>query len=99
MKYVLSICLLFQIGCSYLTSVSQTSIPAKKGKQISAKASKNIFFMLSFSNKFADQVRESLVEQCPNGSVKGILTKQEHTIFVPILLHQISIKATGYCHE
>lgn len=84
-------------SCAYLKSVSQTSIPKYKNKIVTAKVEKNIIFLFNFSNDYLTGLTQQLINQCPNGSVKGILTKDESITYFPIIFHKNIVTATGYC--
>lgn len=96
---ILLVVVMASVSCSHLASVSQTSIPAQKGKEVKATAHKNIILGFTFSNTFVDQVMEQLAQNCPNGSIKGILTKHEKIVYFPIVFHQDKVTAQGYCNE
>lgn len=91
--------LIFTSSCSHMASVSQTSIPAKKGRVVSAEVENNIIFFFNFSNDYVDSLSDKLIEQCPEGDVQGVLTKHESITYFPIVFHKIRIKAEGYCNE
>jgi hypothetical protein len=99
MKILILISMLFLASCTHMASVSQTSIPAKKGKVVSAEVEKNIIFLFNFSNAYVDEINDKLVAQCPNGSVQGVLTKHESITYFPIIFHRVKITAEGYCNE
>jgi len=99
MKYILILSMFILSSCTHMASVSQTSIPAKKGNVVKAEVKNNIIFFFNFSNDYVNEINEKLIAQCPNGSVKGILTKHENITYFPIIFHQIKISAEGYCNE
>lgn len=99
MKIVLLLSLLFTISCTHMASVSQTSIPAKKGTVVKTEVEKGIVFMFNFSNDYVDEINDKLAAQCVNGSVQGVLTKHENITYFPIIYHKIKITAEGYCNE
>ena len=91
---------LFILGsCSHLSSVSQTSIPKDKSNIVTAKVERNIIFFLNFNNDYVDNLTAQLMAQCPKGSVKGILTKDQNITYFPIVFHKVVITASGYCVE
>ena len=87
----------FIISCSHLSSVSQTSIPKKKGKVVEAKVERNIFFLFNFNNEYVNALPQKLMDQCPRGSVRGILTKDEDIVYFPIVFHKNVVTASGFC--
>lgn len=89
--------LIFTVSCSHLSSVSQTSIPKDKSKVVEAKVENNIIFLFNFDNDYVDNLTKSLINQCPNGSVKGILTKDVNVTYFPLIFHKNIITAKGYC--
>lgn len=99
MKYLLLVLMFTLASCTHMASVSQTSIPAKKGKVVTAEVENNIIFLFNFSNSYVDQLTDKLAAQCPNGSVKGVLTKHESITYFPIIYHKVKITAEGYCNE
>jgi hypothetical protein len=99
MKFLILISLFISVSCTHMASVSQTSIPAKKGRTVSAEVEKNIIFMFNFSNSYVDEINDKLAAQCPKGSVLGILTKHENITYFPIIFHKVKITAEGYCNE
>ena len=99
MKILILLSLLFTVSCTHMASVSQTSIPAKKGKIVKAEVEKNIIFLFNFSNTYVDEINDKLASQCPNGSIQGVLTKHESITYFPIVFHKVKISAEGYCNE
>jgi len=99
MKVLILISMLFTVSCTHLSSVSQTSIPAKKGKVVKAEVDNNIFFFFNFSNSYLDAINEKLALQCENGKISGILTKHESITYFPIIYHKTRVTAQGYCNE
>lgn len=98
MKYISMLLLLSLFtSCAYVRSVSQTSIPKNKSKKVTAKVERNIIFLFNFSNEYLTDITQQLVDQCPSGSVKGILTKDEAITYFPIVWHKNVVTAEGYC--
>jgi len=85
------------IGCTSLDSVSTSSVPASRGKPISASSDKFIFFAFNFSNTYVDQVVTDLARKCPNGRIQGILTKQESINYFLYMFWKSRVTASGYC--
>lgn len=92
---VLSLALL-GIGCASVNSVSLTPIPSNRSKVVKAEVSKLIILGFNFDNDFIDGLVGNLKQQCPNGVVSGILTKDE--IISYFLAHTHKVTATGYCN-
>lgn len=99
MKILLMLSLLFTVSCTHMASVSQTSIPAKKGKVVKAEVEKKIIFLFNFNNTYVDTINDKLAAQCENGSVQGVLTKHETITYFPIVFQKVKITAEGYCNE
>ena len=86
-------------GCAYLNTVSQTSIPKDRGNKISVVGSNYIFLLLNFNNDFVDEAVTELKGKCPNGSIKGIFTKDEKIVYFPLLVHRDKVYIEGYCQK
>ncbi len=86
---------IFFAGCTSLKTVSLTSIPVKRDKEVRAETSRFIFLGFNFDNDYVDLLVKDLRDQCPNGVVSGVLTKDELTFY--FLAHRRKITATGYC--
>lgn len=99
MKLLVLLTLLSAFSCAQIQSVSQTSIPSKKGKVVTATVENNIVFFFNFSNSYIDRLNQDLLAQCSNGKVEGILTKHETKTYFPIVFHKVVITAEGYCNE
>lgn len=85
------------VGCASVNSVSLSSIPANKGKEIHSEASKTIILGFNFNNDYVDDMAEDLKRQCPNGIVKGILTKDEVIDYFLFIVWARKVTASGYC--
>ena len=97
MKYFLTPILLICMGCTSLHTVSLTTIPAQRNKVIKAEASKVVFLGFTFDNDFIDDMEVQLKNQCPNGVVSGILTKDEVVNYFLFIVWQQKVSARGYC--
>ena len=84
-------------GCVHMRSMSTTSIPAERSTPIEAKAYRFLFLMINFDNKYINGMTKDLAQQCPNGRVEGILTKQEDIMYFPLFAHAVRVTATGFC--
>ncbi len=98
MKFIVGLMsLIILSSCSHVSTVSQTSIPKDKSNVVTAKVENNIIFLFNFNNDYVDNLTKQLIDQCPKGSVKGILTKDENIVYFPIIFHKNVITAKGYC--
>lgn len=87
--------LLASLGCASVNSISLTPIPAARTKMVKAEVSKFIFLGFNFDNDFVEPLVNNLKQQCPQGTVSGILTKDE--VISYFLAHTRKVTATGYC--
>tara|TARA_B100001094_G_scaffold211441_1_gene205404 strand:- start:666 stop:1064 length:399 start_codon:yes stop_codon:yes gene_type:complete len=94
---LLACLVLFVTNCTYLRSVTQTNLPAKRSKKVSARAYKLIFLGFNFDNDHVLDLPKKLQRQCPNGDVRGVLTKDARTIYFLGFVWAHDIEATGYC--
>ena len=98
MKYVLALIIGMQlVGCASVNSISLSSIPAVRNKEVRSVKEKTIFLGFNFNNDFIDEMNEDLKRQCPNGMVKGILTKDEVIDYFLRIVWTHKVSATGYC--
>ncbi len=88
--------MLLSMGCASLNSVSLTPIPSNRSKMVKAEVSKFIFLGFNFDNDYINPLVENLKQQCPQGVVSGILTKDE--IIHYFLAHTHRVVATGFCN-
>ena len=85
-------------GCTSLRSVSIAPIPSKRNRIIRAEVSQLSFFKINFNNSYVDPLVQKLIDQCPNGSVEGILTKEEKVYYLYFILEETRVSAKGYCN-
>ena len=98
MKNLLAALVLLQIiGCASVNSLSLSSIPAVRNKEVRSERSKTIFLGFNFNNDFIDEMADDLKSQCSNGMVKGILTKDEVINYFLMIVWSHKVTATGYC--
>lgn len=97
-KIILLITALALSACASVNSVSLTSIPAKKGREVRAERSKFIFLAFNFDNDYVNEMTEDLRQKCPNGQVKGILTKDETIMWFLFFFYTRKVTTTGYCY-
>lgn len=83
-------------GCASVNSVSLTPIPSQRARPVKAEVSKFIILGFNFDNDFVDPLIDQLKQQCPNGVVSGILTKDEMISY--FLAHTRRVIATGFCN-
>lgn len=84
------------VGCAAVNSVSLTPIPAQRNRPVKAEVSKWLILGIAFDNDFIDPLVGDLKQQCPNGVVSGILTKDETYSYFLVFKKQVT--ATGYCN-
>lgn len=94
-KSVALLSVLFSMGCASVNSLSLTPIPANRGKVVKAEVEKFIFLAFNFDNDYVEPLVSNLKQQCPNGVVSGILTKDE--VISYIFAHTRKVTATGFC--
>ena len=83
-------------SCAFVNSVSLTPIPSQRSHPVKAEASKTIFLGFNFDNDYVDGIVRDLKQQCPNGIVSGILTKDETIAYVIVFKRHVI--ATGFCN-
>ena len=93
----LFICLLSLCGCASISSVSETSIPARRQNPITVQTSKLIILGMNFNNDFVDDIVSDLKAKCRGGVITGILTKDEVIDYFLMLAYDRQITVTGYC--
>ena len=86
-------------GCTHLSSVSTTTIPAQRGEKVSTEAYRFIFLGFNFNNDYVNEMADSLARTCPKGKVEGILTKHESIVYFPLFAHAVRITSEGYCNS
>ena len=84
-------------ACASLQSVSMTQVPSDRSRSIQSESSSWGFLGIFFSNSFADDAVKELQDQCPNGRITGVYTKQESRFYVLVL--QRKIQATAFCES
>lgn len=84
-------------NCASINSVSLTPVPPERQKQVQTQKSKLIILGFNFDNNFIDSAVDDLKEQCPNGKVSGLLTKDETIYYFLFFVFKKQITATGYC--
>ena len=87
--------ILCSTACVSLNSVSISPVPADRSRQVFAEASSTAFLGIAFDNTFVETLTADLAKQCPNGTVKGILTYFENTVYFVVVERRV--QATGYC--
>lgn len=98
MKIVFFILLnLYLVGCVSLNTVSLTSIPAQREKPVSASVERFMVLGFNFDNDYVDMLTDKLKNQCNNGTISGILTKDENIDYFLYIFWKKTITAKGYC--
>jgi hypothetical protein len=84
-------------SCVSLHSISINSQPdgQERSNPINAEVSKLIFLGLNFNNDFLDEVPKKLMDSCPGGKIKGIVTRYETVSYV--FFYRFVVKAKGFC--
>ena len=94
---ILILSLVFLAGCASVNSVSLTQVPKDRSRVVTAQGSRVIFLGFNFDNDYVDRVTEDLKKQCNNGSVTGILTKDETILYFLFFVYKKQVTAQGYC--
>ncbi|MGE0631893.1 MAG: hypothetical protein AB7O96_05770 [Pseudobdellovibrionaceae bacterium] len=98
MKFLgLALMAILMSACTSLNTVSLTSIPSNRTNKITAEGSRTIFLGFNFDNDFVDRMNDDLKNQCPNGMVSGILTKDEVVNYFLMIVYKHRVTATGFC--
>jgi len=84
-------------SCASLQSASLSSIPANRSKIVEAKSERTIFLGFNFDNDYVNNLESDLKAQCPNGNIRGILTKDEAVYYFLFFVWARKVTATGYC--
>ena len=91
------LCVTHLTSCTYTAAVSQTNVPLQRQKPIEASVYKFMFFGLNFSNEEVFTLSDKLKEKCPDGDVRGILTKDLRTLYFVFIFWARETQAKGYC--
>ena len=101
MKRCIRVLMVLSLGmlasCVSLKTVSLTQIPKKRSRPVQASADKTIFLGFNFDNNFVDTLTGRLKDQCRNGRISGILTKDEITNYFLFIVWNRKVTARGYC--
>ena len=84
-------------GCTYIAAVSQTNVPVQRSKEVSASTYKFNFLGFNFDNDEILRLATSLRDKCPDGDVRGILTKDTRIMYFLFFFWARETTATGYC--
>ncbi|MES2745294.1 MAG: hypothetical protein V4655_07695 [Bdellovibrionota bacterium] len=84
-------------GCAYTSAVSLTNIPAQRDKPVEVSVKRWIFLGFNFDNDQVNEIIPKLKEKCPNGSVRGILTKDLTKAYFLAFIWARETIAKGYC--
>lgn len=82
-------------GCTYTRAISQTNIPSERGRVVEASVERMMFLGIAFDNDDVPKLVEKLREKCPNGVIRGILTKDLSTSYLIVIERKTMAK--GYC--
>ena len=94
---LLLLCLTFLSACASINSVSLTPIPKERQNRVQSQQSKLIILGFNFDNDFVDTLVSDLQNQCPQGKVTGLLTKDEDINYFLYIVWRKQVTATGYC--
>lgn len=95
--FLMCVFLLVTSGCVSLNSVSLTSVPADRSQRVRAEAERFIFMGFNFDNDYVNTITMDLKNQCPTGTVSGVLTKSESINYFLYIFWRSKVSATGYC--
>jgi hypothetical protein len=82
-------------GCASVNSVSISPVPAQRQRPVAAQVEKTIFLGLNFNNDFVNDLVPKLQQQCPNGVISGVLTKDESINY--FIATKRVVQARGFC--
>ncbi|EAP95691.1 hypothetical protein [Vibrio splendidus] len=94
---VLTATLVSLSGCVGLNTVSLTSVPVERDRQVKTSTSDWNFIGINFNNNIVDEAIANLQQQCPAGKIEGVLTKYQTISYVLFFNRQIIV--TGYCNK
>jgi hypothetical protein len=89
--------LLCMTGCTYVTAVSQTNVPKERGRIVRAHSKRYIVLGFNFDNDYPFKLIQDLQGKCPNGQVRGLLTKDTMTMYFLAFFWSREQLAEGYC--
>ncbi|MCB0368244.1 MAG: hypothetical protein KDD45_02105 [Bdellovibrionales bacterium] len=84
-------------GCVSLNTVSLTSVPSQRSHPVSTSVERFMILGFNFDNDYVDLLTEKLKQQCPNGMISGILTKDESVNYFMYFFWKKVVTAKGYC--
>ncbi|MBM4251711.1 MAG: hypothetical protein FJ146_07050 [Deltaproteobacteria bacterium] len=87
--------MLITSGCTYTRAISQTNVPSERGKVVEASVERMMFLGIAFDNDDVPKLVEKLRDKCPNGAIRGILTKDLSTSYLIVIVRKTI--AQGYC--
>lgn len=98
----LKLALAFQLSlgtmaCTYVNAVSQTNLPQQRRKVVRAQTQRYIFLGFNFDNDYPYRLIDRLKSQCPDGRVRGLLTKDTTTLYFLFFFWSREQLAEGYC--
>lgn len=84
-------------ACTYVHAVSQTNFPRERSKRVRAETQRYMILGINFDNDYLYPLIDKLKDQCPNGRVRGLLTKDTLTSYLGIFFFSRQQLAEGYC--
>lgn len=84
-------------GCTYVAAVSQTNVPKERERVVRAKSKRYIVLGFNFDNDYPFKLIQDLQEKCPNGQVRGLLTKDTMTMYLLFFFWSREQLVEGYC--
>lgn len=94
---VAAICSALLTGCTYVAAVSQTNVPAERSKLVRASSKRFMVLFFNFDNDYPYKLVSALKSQCPDGRVRGVVTKDSYTLYFLHFFWQRQQEARGYC--
>jgi hypothetical protein len=83
-------------ACAHVTSMSVTPMPLERGTEVNAhEQSKLLFAGIGLDDDFGSDLTRQLRQECPDGRVEGILTRQRTTQYVFLVREEVD--ASGWC--
>ena len=88
-------------SCKTVMSISINQIPAEAGRKnrIVASASNPIILLFPFGSSYPDRARQDFLDQCPKGTVEGVVSKHQRTEYLSLLFMIDEVILEGYCKK
>ena len=86
-------------SCMTVRSISVNQLPKKEERHtlIKSRDWSPKILLIPFGTGYIDNARISLMDQCREGVIEGVLSKQEETNYVFWLYSVQSVSMRGYC--